>query len=114
MRVAKEQTVCEWKSVSPEPPERHTKLGIALATLGKSPVNGLRHRPQNGTNGWYLWCGTELPQEPDAFSPVHVEHLDQYIPEAKEYLNLPPGYRFLIDGSNYEDVWFDESLLNPE
>jgi hypothetical protein len=113
MRLSKEQTVCEWQGVSPVPPEKHTKLGIALATLGKSPIDGLRNPPENGTNGWYLWCGTELPQEPDAFSPLHVEHVANYLPEAEEYLSLPPGYRFLIDGSNYEDAWLDESLLNP-
>jgi len=29
-----------------------------------------------------------------------------------EYLGLPVGYRFLIDNEWYEDVWYDESLLN--
>jgi hypothetical protein len=24
---------------------------------------------------------------------------------------LPPGYRFLIDDSGHQDVWFDEALL---
>jgi hypothetical protein len=114
MRVSKEQTVCEWQGVSPEPPKKKTKLGIALGTLGKTPINGLRHQPENGTNGWYIWCGSELPQDSDAFSPLHVEHIGEYFPETEEYLSLPPGFRFLIDGSNYEDVWFDESLLNSE
>jgi hypothetical protein len=27
------------------------------------------------------------------------------------YLALPPGWRFLI-APDYEDVWFDESLLH--
>lgn len=33
------------------------------------------------------------------------------LPEVLPYLELPPGYRFIIDGKGYEDVWFDESLL---
>ncbi|WP_443019960.1 immunity protein Imm33 domain-containing protein [Shewanella sp. OMA3-2] len=21
------------------------------------PINGLRHKAENGTCGWYIWCG---------------------------------------------------------
>lgn len=38
--------------------------------------------------------------------------IQKYLPEVKKYLDLPPGYRFLIDGNNYEDVWFEAELLN--
>jgi hypothetical protein len=41
-----------------------------------------------------------------------VEHVAEYLPEFVEYLDLPPGYRVLVDGANYEDVWFDPALLN--
>jgi hypothetical protein len=40
-----------------------------------------------------------------------MEQLREYLPEVVEYLDLPPGFRFLIGGSNYEDVWFDDELL---
>jgi hypothetical protein len=53
-----------------------------------------------------------MSQNDDFFSPLHVEHIVEYLPEVKEYLDLPPGYRFLIDGYNYEDVWFEQELLN--
>ncbi|WP_441007151.1 immunity protein Imm33 domain-containing protein, partial [Neisseria meningitidis] len=33
-------------------------------------------------------------------------------PEIIPFLTLPPGYRFLIGENGYEDVWFDELLLN--
>jgi len=41
-----------------------------------------------------------------------VEHLPEYLPEALRYLDLPPGYRFQIDRSGYEDVWFDPVLAS--
>jgi len=107
-----EQTVCEWQNVEPNIPLPESKLGIALGTLGKEPINGLRQNPENGTNGWYIWCGTEMPLEDDAFSPLHVEHIDTCLAGINEYLSLPPGYRFLIDGNNYEDAWYDEALLH--
>ena len=34
-----------------------------------------------------------------------------YLPQIIEYLDLPPGYRFLIDDNGYEDVWFDPKLM---
>lgn len=87
-----------------------SKVGLALNTLQKMPINGLRHPPQKGTNGWYIWCGEALDESPDFFSPVHVTHLFDKFPEVISLLGLPPGYRFLgTDG--YQDVWFDADLL---
>lgn len=105
------RTTCETYGVEPHVPKKESKLGIALSTIGKMPINGLRHKEDNGTNGWYIWCGEEMSENDDFFLPLHVEHILEYLPEVAEYLNLPPGYRFLIDGKGYEDVWFDEQLL---
>ena len=110
MRINREQSICEWVDVKPSTPEPGTKLGVAIKTLGQHPVNGLRIKPENGTNGWYIWCGKEMSKDDDFFSPLHVEHIDKYLPEIKDYLDLPSGYRFLIDGNDYEDVWFDSEL----
>ncbi len=44
------------------------------------------------------------------FVPLHVEHLGEWCPEAVPYLALPPGWRFLL-APDYEDVWFDATLL---
>ena len=71
----------------------------------------MRIAPTETTTGWYIWCG-ELSDAEDFFSPLHVEHLADYLPVAVEYLALPPGYRFVVDHANYEDVWFDASLLD--
>lgn len=87
------------------------KVGIAANVReGITPVNGLRHPPEGDTTGWYIYAGEELSSDPDFFKPLHVEHLDEWCPQIKKYLGLPPGWRFLIAG-DYEDVWFDESLL---
>ncbi len=112
MKIKREQTICEWAGVEPEKPDSGSKVGIALSTIGKTPINGLRHKPENGTSGWYIWCGEELGSEDDFFAPLHVEHIADYLPEVQEYLMLPPGYRFLIDGKDYEDVWYEEEIIN--
>jgi hypothetical protein len=112
MRVRKEQTVCEWVDAAPSPPKPKSKVGIALGSLGKGVINGLRYPEIGDTNGWYIWCG-ELSPAVDFFYPLHVEHLIDHLPAVLEYLDLPPGYRFLIDGNNYEDVWYDQTLLTP-
>ncbi|WP_254053181.1 hypothetical protein [Shewanella sp. WE21] len=112
MIIQRKQTICAWAGVEPQKPGAGTKLGIALGTLGCGLINGLRHMPKNGTNGWYIWCGESMSQEDEFFSPLHVEHIQEYLPEVKKYLDLPPGYRFLIDDNNYEDIWFEAELLN--
>jgi hypothetical protein len=114
MRRIRSQTVCEWAKATATPPHPGSVVGMALSTLGKQPINGLRHNAAGTSNGWYIWCGAEFSDAPDFFSPFHVEHVAEYVPQVVEYLDLPPGYRFLIDSSNYEDVWFDETLLEGD
>ena len=88
------------------------KAGIATnVACAAIPVNGLRHPPAGDTTGWYIWAGEELPHDPSFFTPVHVWHLKESRPDVLKYLALPPGWRFLIAGE-YEDVWYDASLLN--
>ncbi|MFG6489899.1 hypothetical protein ACG04R_24700 [Roseateles sp. BYS78W] len=110
MKTSRTQTICEWAQVQPQSPLPCSKVGLAMSSLKRQPIHGMRIAPTETTNGWYIWCG-DLSDADDFFSPLHVEHLDEHLPAAAEYLDLPPGYRFLIDGANYEDVWFDASLL---
>lgn len=93
------------------PPEPKSKLGIAIGTLSKRPVHGLRQPPNEDANGWYIWCG-EYSESDDFFEPIHVEHVSEYLPQVEGYLSLPPGFRFLVDDdNNYADVWFDRTLV---
>ena len=88
-----------------------SKVGISLNVRdGVVPVNGLRHSPEGDTTGWYIWAGEEMSTAPDFFKPLHVEHLQEWCPDIQKYLGLPPGWRFLV-ANDYEDVWYDESLL---
>jgi hypothetical protein len=112
MTISLEQfKICEKYGARPVDAPPHLKVGVAANVRSdKTPVNGLRHIPVGDTSGWYLWAGEELSSEPDFFRPVHVKHLNEMRPEVLKYLALPPGWRFLI-ADDYEDVWFDESLL---
>lgn len=110
MKIRKTQTVCEWQNVEPEIPSKDSIIGLAIDSLGDGVLHGLRHKPENGTNGWYIWCG-EYSDADDFFKPICIQHLLNYLEtDLTEYLQLPPGYRFLVDGNDYEDVWYDESL----
>jgi hypothetical protein len=93
------------------PSPSYLKLGIAQNVRdGLQPLNGLRHAPESGTTGWFIWAGSELSSEADFFEPLHVEHLKEWCPEAIRFLGLAPGWRFLTHGSD-EDVWYDASLI---
>ncbi|MEL6559616.1 MAG: hypothetical protein AAFQ94_15600 [Bacteroidota bacterium] len=110
MERRKNQTVCEWKGVEPNTPSRGSVIGLAIGSLSEGAIHGLRHPAENGANGWYIWCG-DYSDSDDFFKPVCVEHLSNYLKtDLTQYLDLPPGFRFLIDGSRYEDVWFDQRL----
>ena len=88
-----------------------SKLGIASGVAaGLWPLHGLRHPVTGSTNGWYLWAGEELSEDPDFFAPMHMWHLEAIRPEIIPYLGLAPGWRFLI-APDYEDVWYDRTLL---
>ena len=90
--------------------EPGTKVGIARNVRdGLVPLNGMRTAAEGGTNGWYIWAGETLSEDPDFFVPLHVEHLADWCPEVIPYLGLSPGWRFLI-APDHEDVWFDPNL----
>ena len=104
-----QKTVCQTMKAEFVPPIPKSRIGFARQTIGKRPINGLRHPGQGDMNGWYVWFG-DYSDDPNFFGSLHVEHLDEVCPEIVPFLALPPGYRFLIDGE-YRDVWFDSKLL---
>lgn len=92
------------------PAPSESKLGFALVTKGRLPINGLRHPVAGDTNGWYIWCGSTFSDVPDFFAPMHAVHIYEEYPELKKLLGLAPGYRFLLAGE-YLDIWYDPALL---
>ena len=111
MKIKRAISICEWQNVKPIVPKPNSILGLATDNLENGIIHGLRHNPESSTNGWYIWTG-EYSEKEDFFKPVCIEHLSKYFKiDLTQYLELPPGFRFLIDGNNYEDVWFDKELL---
>lgn len=106
-----QRATCERYGVTPCPSSKSRKVGISKnVRAGMLPINGLRHRPEGDTTGWYIWAGESLSSHPEFFVPLHVEHLAEWCPSAMAFLALPPGWRFLL-APDHEDVWFDESLV---
>lgn len=105
-----ENTICIKYGSEPTPPHASDKVGIALQTLHLEPLNALRHHPENGTCGWYVWGGEELSSSPDFFQPLHFSHLIERVPNLVLYLSLAPGWRVLL-AHGQEDVWFDQELI---
>src|SRR5829696_1185764 len=108
--LLQQQELCERLDVAHVPTEPNQVIGVA-DNVGKTPINGLRHPLEADSAGWYIWTG-EYDEVDDFFKPIHAYHLLNTKPEIIKYLGLPTGYRFLIDDDGYEDVWYDESLLN--
>jgi len=73
-------------------------------------LNDLRHLDANETSSWYIWGGTELSQDDNFFLPMHASHLEQRCDMVLKFLMLPPGWRFLTNGT-YDEIWFDPSPL---
>lgn len=112
MKSEKKQTaVCTEFGSAFMPPGPDLRVGIALSTLGKEPLNALRHPPEGAACGWYIWCGEELSDDVDFFQPLHVQHVAEYCPAILPYLALSPGWRVLL-APGQEEVWYDETLLN--
>lgn len=110
IEVAQRQ-LCKTYDADYYPSHSHQKIGIANDIVsGIMPVNGLRHLPAGGANGWYIWAGKEMSLDDDYFKPFHLSHLQEISPDLLKFLGLPPGWRFLV-APGYEDVWYDPSLL---
>jgi len=102
---------CKERKYQCEVTDGNDMVGFAIETQGKTPINGLRHPRTEGASGWYIWCGEKYSLEPNFFSPLHLEHLNERCPEIIRLLGLPPGYRFLLAGE-YLDIWYDPRLLD--
>lgn len=106
-----QKAVCAKYGADFTPPDDAYMVGISESALrGELPLFGLRHPPENGTTGWYIWGG-EQSDAVDFFMALHAHHLIEDCPAALPFLALPPGWGFIV-APDYEDVWFDSSLLD--
>lgn len=105
-----QRAVCDRYGAQFARPDGDLKVGISKTALeGLIPLHGLRHQPEIGTTGWFIWGG-EYSDADDFFVPMCLHHLTEECPAAVPYLALAPGWRFLV-APDYEDVWYDGSLL---
>lgn len=110
-RESEQRAICALHKVKFCPAPVDLKLGIAVNVQeGLLPINGLRHPPEGDTSGWFIYAGEEFSDDPNLFKPLHIKHIPDWCPQIDKYLGLPPGWRFLL-ADDYEDVWYDESLL---
>jgi hypothetical protein len=110
--IEEQEALCARFNSNCEVPPPDSILGISpTVRAGLLPINGLRHPATERTSGWYIWAGEHLSDDPDFFESLHVAHLRESCPQIVKFLGLPPGWRFLKDGE-YEDVWFDPTLLS--
>jgi hypothetical protein len=101
--------ICEQFGSLFDPPDKNHRVGIAFSTLSQLPLNALRHPPESGTCGWYIWGG-ELSDDPAFFQSLHVHHLAAHTPTLIPFLALAPGWRVLL-APEQTDVWYDPALL---
>lgn len=107
-----QRAVCQRFNAEPVVAPADLKAGVAPNVKdGIWPVNGLRHRPEGDTTGWYIWAGQTMSDDPGFFQSLHVSHLGEWCPAAVPYLALPPGWRFLL-APGCEDVWEDHMLVS--
>jgi len=111
--IEKQKSICKQYNADFLSAPFDSFIGIALESFDKfnMPVNGLRHPIESDHSAnWYIWAG-DYSEADDFFQPVHIRHLLEICPKAIKYLGLAPGWRFLFD-NQYEDVWYDQNLLN--
>ena len=107
-----QQDMCERYGTAPD--AAHGDAMVGVGPMNGQPINGLRHRPDGGTSGWFIWAGEEIDQaDPSFFQPLHLGHLGSMYPGVVPYLALPAGWRWQL-APDHEDVWFDRGLLAPE
>ncbi len=114
MTVEAQKTLCMNFGADYVPFDAALKIGISRDFHSRTfPINGLRHPPIGDTSGRYIWSGERYSEDPGFFVAIHAAHIADRCSEAAKYLGLGPGWRFLF-APRYEDVWFDQSLLNTQ
>lgn len=104
---ALQRRICRTYGAGFVPPAPGSKVGLAIQTLGRVPIHGVRLTPTETTCGWYIHAGDEWSDEDDFYKPLCVDHLEDYCKFAMPFICLPPGWRFMTDGKGFIDIWQD-------
>lgn len=104
--IEQQKIICQKYNSQFMPLSDKDLVAVALETIGKMPINGMRYITQKDENiSWYIYCG-EFSNKEDFFKPIHISHLVDIMPSILPYLSLEEGFGFVIDDQGYEDVWY--------
>ncbi|MDI6049463.1 hypothetical protein QLS31_06445 [Flavobacterium sp. XS2P24] len=112
VHIEKQKEICGKYGSNWKPINKTLNIGIS-ENLDLGTLNGLRHRTKKGEVCWFIWSG-EYSEDDNFFQLICAEHLMHRKPKLIDYLGLDVGFRFIISENGYEDVWFDEKLLEIE
>ena len=87
-----QQRICRTYGAGFEPPAPGSKVGLAIQTLDRIPIHGVRLAPTETTCGWYIYAGGDGSDDADFYKPLCVEHLADYCKFALPFICLPPGW----------------------
>lgn len=103
--IAEQKLLCEEFGSSYVEVKGDDIVAVAVHSLNKEPLVGLRKAPETDENiSWFIYGG-ELGEGEDFFETMSIKKLQEILPEVLPYLALQQGFRFMIDGDDYEDVW---------
>lgn len=103
--VELQQRICKTYCAEFDPPAPKSKVGLAIHTLDRVLIHGVRLPPTETTCGWFIFAGEEWSDAEDFYEPVCVEHMAELCQFALPSLALPTGWRFLTDGKGNFDAW---------
>ena len=103
--IAEQKLLCEEFDSAYVEVKGDDVVAVAVQTLNQEPIVGLRKKPETEENvAWFIYGG-ELGEGQDFITTMTVRELQDILPDVLPYLALSEGYRFMIDGDDYEDVW---------
>jgi hypothetical protein len=81
-------------------------VAVALDTLGKFPICGECVVKEDDWEkiSWYFYCG-DYSEKKDFYRPIHIEHLNDILPDALKFLRMPYGSGFVINSNGDEEIW---------
>ena len=107
--IAEQKLLCEEVGSAYVEVSGDDVVAVAVNTLEQEPIVGIRKKPESVENvSWFIYGGEQVSNE-EAFETMTVRELQDIMPDVLPYLALEQGFRFMIDGDDYEDVWKEDA-----